>query len=74
MGFVPPKKIFLGTPANNNVNGSRSEAINQCSACHSISVFTFYLFYRRKCILKHIYFQTYFHCEIFQFGKSIFTY
>jgi len=42
----------------------------------SISVppatFTFYLLYCRKCILTRMYFQTYFYCEIFQFGKSFF--
>jgi len=34
---------------NTGVSGSKSETIVQCSACHSISVFTFYLLCRRKC-------------------------
>jgi len=56
-----------------NGSGSKSETIVQCSACHSISVFTFYLLYCRKFILTRLYFQTYFYCEIFQCGKSFFT-
>jgi len=35
--------------SNTGVRGSKSETVVQCSACHSISVFTFYLLYRRKC-------------------------
>jgi len=54
-------------------SGSKSETIVQCSACHAIFVFTFYLLYRRKSVLTRMYFQTYFYYEIFQFGKSIFT-
>jgi len=58
---------------NANVSGSKAETIVQCSACHSISVFTFYLLYHRKCILTRLYFQTYFYRKIFEFEKSIFT-
>jgi len=57
---------------NTNVSGSKSETIVQFSACHPISVSDLTCFIIEN-VLSHVYFQTYFYCEIFQFGKSIVT-